>query len=169
MLGPYIELSVAAGAGLISHWTFFIHGEHDLAAAKIARLYIVAVMLIPLVKCTLEDLPVRLAIKESVAIDTAYILALLSSITAFRLFLSPLRYIPGPFCLRLTKLTHVWDMAQSQNCKTLHEYHIKYGDVVCTGKSFEGTLFDKNSPYRLHSYRYPSSLDPLMPTLHPLL
>ena len=135
MLGSYIELAVATLAGLISHWTFFVHGEHNLAAAKVARLYILALVLVPLVNCILKDIPVRQALKESVAIDTAYIVALFSSITTFRLFLSPLRRIPGPSILRLTKLTHVWDMAKYQNCRILHEYHMKYGDLVRTGKS----------------------------------
>ena len=135
MLGSYIELVIAAMAGLTSHWTFFVHGEHDLAAANIARLYILALMLIPLMTYILKDISVRQALKESVVIDTVYFVTLFSSITTFRLFVSPLRRIPGPFILRLTKLTHVWEMAQYQNCQILHRYHRKYGDLVRTGRS----------------------------------
>ena len=133
MLGSHFQLAVAAVAGLISHWAFFVHGEHDLAAGKIARLYVLAVVLTPLTECVLADLSFQQAVKESMAIDAAYIAALFTSIMTFRLFLSPLRHIPGPSRLRLTKLTHVWDMAHSQNCKILHGYHTKYGDVVRTG------------------------------------
>ena len=135
MFGSYIELVIAAMAGLISHWTFFVHGEHDLTAAKIARLYILALMLLPVMSWTLKDIPIRQALKESMVIDTVYVVTLFSSITMFRLFVSPLRRIPGPFVLRLTKLTHVWDMAQYQNCQVLHEYHRTYGDLVRTGRS----------------------------------
>ena len=135
MLGSGIELVAAATVGLVSHWTFFVHGEHDLAAANIARLHILALMLIPLMSCILKDIPIRQALKESVVIDTVYVVALFSSITTFRLFVSPLRHIPGPFVLRLTKLTHVWDMARYQNCRVLHGYHRRYGDLVRTGRS----------------------------------
>ena len=145
MLGSYIQLAVAALAGLISHWTFFVYGERDLAAGRIARLYVLAAVFITLTRCILEDLSLRQAVKESLAIDVAYTVALFSSITTFRLFLSPLRRIPGPFRLRLTKLTHVWDMAQFQNCKILHGYHTKYGDVVRTGRSHVRTFFHSKS------------------------
>ncbi len=140
MFGYCTQLALALLAGLISHWTFFVHGEHDLAAGKIGRLYVLAIVLIPLTKCVLEGLTVWQAVKESVSIDIAYVLALFSSITVFRLFLSPLRRISGPFILRLTKLTHVWDMACFQNCKILDDYHRKYGDVVRTGRSLEQML-----------------------------
>ena len=56
MLKSSMELVVASLAGFLSHWTFFVHGERDLAAAKIARLYILAVVLIPLTKCILGGL-----------------------------------------------------------------------------------------------------------------
>lgn len=133
MFAFYIELIVAAAAGLVSHWILFVRGEHDLAAATISRLYILVGVLIPSVKCKLEDLPFRVAFKESFAISVASVLALFGSITVFRLFLSEVRHIPGPLRLCLTKLSHMWDMAPFQNCKILDELHTKYGDAVRTG------------------------------------
>ncbi|KAL9116377.1 MAG: hypothetical protein Q9187_007098, partial [Circinaria calcarea] len=132
MLAFYIELSVAAAAGLASHWIFFLRGEYDLAAANISRLYILAGMLIPFAECKLEELPFREALRESFAIDAAYFLALFGSITVFRLFSSEVRHVPGPLRLHLAKLTHMWDMVRFQNCKLLDELHTKYGDVVRT-------------------------------------
>ena len=123
-------------------------------------------MLIPLIIHILKDISARQAFKESVVIDTVDAVTLFSSISTFRLFVSPLRRIPGPFILRLTELTHVWDMAVYQNCKILQNYQKKYGDFMHTGSSnsvyysvtifqsfdfifyiFQGSLF---SCYNLH-------------------
>lgn len=154
----YIELGVAASLGFLSHWTFFVHGEHDLAAAGIARLYVFLGAIIPISKYLLEEIPVEQAVQESSAVAIAYVVALFGSIVIFRLLLSPLRHIPGPLRLRLTKLTHLWDMARFQNCKLLHELHTKYGDVVRTGTSY--TLGASDSKQSIKSMRSMfSSLD----------
>ncbi|KAL8782128.1 MAG: hypothetical protein Q9213_005662 [Squamulea squamosa] len=73
MLKLHVELAVAVLVGLLSHWTVFIHGEHDLAAANIARLYILFGFIIVFSKCVLEDLSMAQAIEESGAVGIAYI------------------------------------------------------------------------------------------------
>lgn len=130
----HIQLSLAALAGFICHWTYFVHGERDLAAAKLGRLYLIACIVIPLIKSTFEIETGRQAVRESAAIGITFTAALFSSVLVYRFFLSPLKHIPGPLSMRLTKLTHAWRMARVQNCVFLDELHEKYGDVVRTGK-----------------------------------
>jgi len=112
-----IELDAASLTGSLSHWKVLVHhGQQDLAAAKIARVYILADILVLFTQCVLKELPAQQAIKEDVTIGIAYIVALFGSITSSRLFLAPLRRIPGPRRLRLTKLTNVWDTARRERC-----------------------------------------------------
>lgn len=128
------EIPVAVLAGIIAHWTYFIHGEHDLEAPNIARVHILLAILIAYLEWSLAQLPIWHAIYQSLAIDSAYLAGLMFSIIVFRLFLSPLRNIPGPLRLRWTKLVHVWDTSRGQNFKDLHQLQHEYGDVVRTGE-----------------------------------
>lgn len=130
----YVECGVAAIVGLLSHWTFFIRGEHDLYAANIARIYIAANVLMTIAKCRVQGLTVKAASWETAAMDTAYVAPLFSSMIIYRLLFHPLRHIPGPWRLRWTKITHLWDMAYVRNCDLLHRLREPYGDVVRTGE-----------------------------------
>lgn len=133
MLQIHLEVAVGAIAGIVSHCTFFVHNEHDLAAASIARCYIALFILIPTFGYALQDLDFKESVIDSLPLEISYTVALFASITIYILFVSPLKVIPGPFHLSLTKLTHVWGMARTQNCKLLHRYHNLYGDIVRTG------------------------------------
>lgn len=135
MFDSNVELAIAVAAGLMSHWAFFVHGERDLIAARVAGLHIIAFILIALAKTVLGDLVLRQVIRETAAIGGTYVVALFSSIAVYRTLLSPIRHIPGPLRLRLTKLTHMWDMARYQNCKVLHELQRDYGDIIRTGRT----------------------------------
>ncbi|KND87186.1 Tryprostatin B 6-hydroxylase [Tolypocladium ophioglossoides CBS 100239] len=149
MLELWQQVGVAALIGLTSHWTYFIHGEHDLAAAKIAGAHIVAAIFIAYLKRQYESLTIRQAAVECLAIDAAYAAALFSSILFFRLFCSPLRHVPGPLHLRFTKLTHMLDIAHRRNYEILHDLHLKYGDVVRTGPN-EVTVFGLEAYSQVH-------------------
>ena len=129
------QIISAAAAGLITHWGYFVHGERDLQAANIARVHILAAVVLPYLKCQLEDLSAREAIRESFILDTAYAVALFTSIIFYRIFLSPLRNVPGPFAMRISKLVHVWTNMDLTlpNCKMLNDLRAEYGDVVRTG------------------------------------
>jgi tryprostatin B 6-hydroxylase len=128
---------LAVCVGFCSHWTYFIHGERDLAAAKIARTHLLAFFVLLCLKWHYEALSVGRAGLETALLSAFYASALFTSIIVYRLFLSPLRSIPGPLSMRISKLVHVWQMAdpKKQNCKVLHAMQAKYGKAVRTGKS----------------------------------
>lgn len=130
------QISGATAAGLLAHWSYFVHGERDLQAANIARVHILAAAVLPYLKFELEDLSARQVVWESFVLDGAYVVALFISIVVYRLFLSPLRNFPGPPAMRISKLVHVWENTDltHPNCKMLHGLRAKYGDVVRTGK-----------------------------------
>lgn len=122
--------------GLVLHWTYFIHGEKDLLAATIARKHILAGAIIMYLKCQYEGLPARQAIYELINLSSIYASTIFTSISIYRLLLSPLCGIPGPLGMRISKLTHVWTLMDStrQNFNELHRLRSKYGSVVRTGK-----------------------------------
>jgi hypothetical protein len=130
---PSVQTFAAISVALLSHWGFFIRGELDLAAAKIARFHLVIGISITLAKCRLEKLSLNDASLQTIALLLVYSVSLFSSILFARAFLSPLNHIKGPLQFRLTKLTHVWKQSGSRNFEFLHELHMKYGDVVRTG------------------------------------
>jgi cytochrome P450 family 628 len=129
------QVASAAAAGLVAHWGYFVHGELDLQAASIARVHLLATIVLPYLKCQIEELSARQAVWESFILDGVYVAALLTSIVVYRLFLSPLRNVPGPVAMRISKLAHVWANMDftHPNCKMLDELRTEYGDVVRTG------------------------------------
>jgi len=141
MFDLYVQLLTAACCGLITHWGYFIHGEIDLKAARIAAGHLLAVVLLFCEKWALEGMVAEKSFKNTTVIAVAYLVALFTSIISFRLLFSPLRHVPGPFGLALTKLTHVWYMTFYQNSLVLHDLSLKYGDVVRTGKLQTHTKF----------------------------
>ena len=130
------QINGATPAGLLAHWSYFVDGERDLEAANIAGVHILTAFVLPHLKCQLKDLSARQKIWESFVLDSAYVVALSTSIVVYRLFLSPLRNVPGPPAMRISKLVHVWENTDLTypNCKMLHGLRMKYGDVIRTGK-----------------------------------
>ncbi|PWY90620.1 cytochrome P450 [Aspergillus sclerotioniger CBS 115572] len=163
-----IQLRTAIVTGLLSHWTFFIHGERDLAAASIARFHLIVASLVTFLNWRLGEFPIRDAFRQAVVLVAAYAGALFTSTLLFRMFLSPLNHIDGPLSLRITKLTHVWKQARYRNCEVLHELHQKYGDVVRTGPS-EVTVFGTEAFYKVHGKESHCARAAYYDLLHPLV
>ena len=132
---------VASVTGILAHRIYFVHGERDLAAARIATCHFIAFTSVLVTNWHFGGVALSNAARDSFGLSIAYLTGLFASIIVFRLFLSPLRHIKGPLRLKLTKLTHVWDMAMNQNCKLLEGLRKEYGDVVRTGESRERKKF----------------------------
>lgn len=128
----------AAAAGALSHWTYFLHGEHHLSAPYLLRI----ALLIPIVTSTYlwkyTVLDAVQAITLTAQLGASYYAALYTSILLYRVFFHRLRAFPGPFAARATKLWHVWKLApNSKNYKELNGLRETYGDYVRTGEYFE--------------------------------
>ncbi|CAH0026871.1 unnamed protein product [Clonostachys rhizophaga] len=163
-----LELTAAAGLGFLAHWAYFIHGERDLQAANIARVHLLFAFIIPYIMNSFLKIPIKEAIYESIKIDAAYAAALFSSIITYRLLFSPLRNIPGPLGMKLSKLTHVVDQAYYRNCERLHELQKKYGDVVRTGPN-EVTLFGWHAYQMVHGSDSTCGRSAYYDILHPMV
>lgn len=127
------QVILAALAGLAAHWFYFNRGEHDLMAANIARAHLIFMLFLAYLKYQYEELSRQQIAKECFVVGATYALANYLSMACFRLLLSPLKHIPSPLSLRLTKLSHMWAMAQGRNCEFLEDLHYQYGNMVRTG------------------------------------
>ncbi|PYI26789.1 cytochrome P450 [Aspergillus indologenus CBS 114.80] len=162
------QLWSSGAIALISHWVYFVRGEHDRAAANIVRVHLLVGGLAVFLKCRVAELPYRVALQETSLLFLVYTMTLFGSILLFRLFFSPLRHIQGPLALRLTKLTHVWKQARCQNYEVLHGLRGTYGDVVRTGPS-EVTLFGTEAFYQVHGKGSHCTRASYYDLLHPMV
>ncbi|KAJ5899378.1 hypothetical protein N7495_004122 [Penicillium taxi] len=109
--------------GLALHWNVFIHGEWHIHAPKIVIYHLVYFLLL------------LLSITNAFWMILGYLLAIMSSITIYRVFFHRLKSFPGPFWALTTKIWHAWKCRRGQNFLVLEDLHRQYGDFVRTGPS----------------------------------
>ncbi|KAJ5540922.1 cytochrome P450 [Penicillium frequentans] len=139
MISSFLNLSLAAGLGLISHRFYFIHGEHDRYADSIARVAVLAFGLITFYEWHIEA-SLSKAVIQAISLAAAYCGALFTSMFFYRLVQSPLTHLPGPFWAKVTKLYHVGHILRADNYRYMNKLFHQYGDVIRTGPN-EVTLF----------------------------
>ncbi|OAG39457.1 hypothetical protein AYO21_06285 [Fonsecaea monophora] len=132
--------AVGTVLGVVSHLTYFIHGEHHRQAFQ----YFVAFVTFPIIATGAQltfGVPVVLALQQTAILYTTYLTGLYSSLFLYRAFFHRLRSFPGPFGARLSKLWHVWKVAPHvDNYKHLTRMHEKYGTFVRTGPNEISTI-----------------------------
>lgn len=65
--------------------------------------------------------------------STSFTVTLLTSISVYRLFLSPIRNFPGPTLAGLSKFWYIYHSAGGGMPKVVSELHVRYGDIVRIG------------------------------------
>lgn len=128
------SLWVAASAGLISHATFFIHGEHHIRAPKLSMIFFVLSNLIFLGHLTTYDYDLQCAAGATLSIMAAYCASVFGSIIVYRTLFHKLHKFPGPPVAKVTKLWHMWKVLGFGNHLLMEEMHKKYGDFVRIGQ-----------------------------------
>ncbi|GKT54529.1 cytochrome P450 [Colletotrichum tofieldiae] len=126
-----VSCALAAVAGLLSHWLYFIRGNRTMETVNIILFYIFTMALL-LFKTTSSQ-GLYHGIISYAEISGSYFLALFTSIGVYRLFLHPLRRFPGPFPAKITKLHTTWQNRDWKLHRRYLEMHEKYGDVVRVG------------------------------------
>ncbi|KUJ12976.1 cytochrome P450 [Mollisia scopiformis] len=143
----------AACLGLLSHWLYFIRGEHHMQAPLYGCLFLGTSAIVYYFELQLHDHDIFLAIAAEAQLEAAYLLALFTSMTGYRLFFHPLRHFPGPLGARISKIWHVWHVRHAQNHLVLDKLHHEYGTFVRTGPQ-ELTIY---SPEALWAISGPGS------------
>lgn len=129
----------AAALGVLSHWTYFIHGEHHMRAPLYGCLFLGAIPALYLLESNIhknDTSQVSQAGLEVFFILGAYLLSLFTSMSAYRIFFHSLKRHPGPLGARVSKLWHTWQVRHAENHLVLDKLHHKYGKFVRTGKIF---------------------------------
>lgn len=125
----------AAVAGALSHWTYFIHGEHHTDAPRLLRLSLALPVLLFFGLWYSSDLDGVEAAKLTGQLVASFSVSLWTSIVIYRIFFHRLRSFPGPFSMKVSKLSHVSKLApRSDNFIQLDDLHNKFGDFVRTGE-----------------------------------
>lgn len=122
-------------AGVVTHCTYFISGEHHRYAFR----YLQASCLLPsLAIVTLVCLghDAKAATGTTVTAAAAFFSGLYSSVLVYRLLLHPLRKFPGPSAASSSKLWNVYqNLSRIRNFEFLDNLHKGYGDFVRVGTS----------------------------------
>jgi hypothetical protein len=120
--------------GVLSHWAYFIRGEHHLQALR----YFIAALSFPtlaVVSLVSLSVPLLNAVTQTTVLYTTFFTGLYSSMFLYRVFFHPLRSFPGPFWAKVSKLWHATQVFHTvDNYKHLDKMHAKYGTFVRTGR-----------------------------------
>lgn len=131
-----VGLAVAAAIlGIVSHWTYYIRGEHHMNAPALGRLYLGTSLTIFVAELCLSGCTFIQAWKNVSIITGAYSSALFASMTVYRLLFHRLRSFPGPYSARVSKIWHSWQARYSTNHLLLEDLRKQYGTFVRTGRS----------------------------------
>jgi hypothetical protein len=127
--------AIAAVLGIVSHLSYFIHGEHLTNIPRILAFAVLAQCLIfGLLTLLIGFSPLRALI--TIWLPTAvYLSSVWTSMLIYRVFFHPLRSWPGPFAARLSKFYHVFQIRKLDQYKHLQRMHDQYGDFVRIGQS----------------------------------
>ncbi|KAI8631113.1 cytochrome P450 [Xylariaceae sp. FL1651] len=120
-------LAFALCLGPLTHYVYFVRGEHHLKAPLYFQILLVTAI-------SFYFSPVRAFLLP------AYLVSLFLSVTSYRLLFHPLRNFPGPRLAAVSKIWHSWRCRTSQNYRVLGEWKEKYGSFVRTGPN-EITIF----------------------------
>ncbi|KAH8808644.1 cytochrome P450 monooxygenase-like protein [Xylogone sp. PMI_703] len=130
------ELAVVGGvAGLLSHWMYFIRGEHH----RLSKLYFFLALTAPLSIFASQHfwlhIDIFTTIQRTATLISSFWLALWTSVLSYRLLFHPLRRFPGPPLAKITKFYHAYLVLNKNNFEVLQELHDKYGPIVRVGPS----------------------------------
>lgn len=119
--------------GLLSHVTWFIHGEHDYYSRYYVAIWAAAQVVGYYSFTRVMKQSVYGAILSNTVLSVSFLSALCSSIIAYRLFFHRLRHFDGPLSWRVTKLTQMLKNLDYKGYRHLDALHRQYGQYVRTG------------------------------------
>ena len=126
-----LKVFLSALSGVLVHVLVFIKGEWHMNTHPIFWLHLLILGLVGIE----ESLTAGNYLWSTFYIAIAYLTALTTSITTYRVFFHPLssRGIPGPLLAKVSKFWHVSQCLTSKNHLLLTKLQKQYGDIVRTG------------------------------------
>ncbi|GFF97057.1 putative Cytochrome P450 monooxygenase [Aspergillus lentulus] len=145
-----VHLAAGVVAGISTHLGIFIRGEWERRTPIVARVYLVLVVFIELLR--------YLGHGTSFPITYLYISycgGLFGSIFVYRIWLHPLRDFPGPFMAKATGFWSLWkNLPHYGFYKDVRSLHEQYGDFVRI-RPREISICNIDALQSIHSYRSP--------------
>jgi hypothetical protein len=123
----------AVAFGVLSHLTYFIHGEHLTNIPKILPAVFLSQCVTVFLLNLLRGFSKFAAVSLVFYITSVYLVGLWTSMIIYRIFFHPLRSWPGPFMARITQFHRVYSVRKLDQFRYLEELHQKYGDFVRIG------------------------------------
>lgn len=127
------QAAAITSMGVLSHWLYFIHGEHHLKGPLYFQAFLISLFTSLCVQKYFLGMSTRGACIATFLYTCYYSLGLYSSIVIYRLFFHRTRRFPGPKLVVVSKLWHSWLVRNSQNHLVLQRWQEQYGDFVRTG------------------------------------
>ncbi|KAJ8111360.1 hypothetical protein ONZ43_g5641 [Nemania bipapillata] len=120
---------VAGGLCYVGH---FHRGEHHLNGTTYIKVHTIAFLVLSGLLFRRGSSVVE-AVKQTCALDAAFLAGLYASLLTYRAFLNPLNAFPGPWTARITSFDLPLRIRKSQMYKTLQALHGQYGYFVRVG------------------------------------
>ncbi|KAL2868106.1 cytochrome P450 [Aspergillus lucknowensis] len=124
----------AALVGVFSHVAYFKSGEHHLHGVFYLKLLFITITTGTAVLSHLKG-TVWTGFMTAISLTGAYLLGLYGSLLVYRIFLHPLRKVPGPFGARLSTAWIATQLENNNQHTKLLELHRQYGPFVRIGSS----------------------------------
>lgn len=130
-------LYIAAGGallGIISHLTYFIHGEHHLLAPRYGQTALISPFLLTLLCSRIPGTTYLASIGNALTWELSFLCGLWTSMLIYRGLFHRLCRFPGPPSLKWSKFFHVSQIfTKLDYYKRAEVWHETYGDFVRTG------------------------------------
>jgi hypothetical protein len=124
---------IAAAVGVLSHLTYFIHGEHHRYTVQYTQVLFFTPLFASLGLHYFGGYTPSDAFTTVAVVSGAFLGGLFTSMTIYRIFFHPLRNFPGPLGARVTKFWHSSKLAKRDNYKLYERLLKAYGPFVRIG------------------------------------
>ena len=128
-----ILASIATALGVLSHLTYFMHGEHHTYAVRYFQLLFFSPVLASLSLYQFGAYTANDAFVTVAAVTGAFLGGLFTSMIIYRIFFHRLRNFPGPFGAKVSKFWHASQITKRDNHKLYERLLKQYGPFVRIG------------------------------------
>ena len=124
-----------AAAGIISHLTYFIHGEHHMNGPRYVQIFsVVYILAIIATNAILRESFFHSAIHVS-SLALSYLAGIYTSLLIYRVSFGPLRAFPGPLGAKVSNLWFSLQLANRDAYRKVAQLHRDFGDFVRVGSN----------------------------------
>lgn len=122
-------------AGVTTHAVYLHRSEHHMRGIHYLQLLLLSTLTYVTATTVTYSLPISTTVLNALTLACLYLGGIFASLIVYRLFLSPLRYFPGPLGSKISNLYLSLHLANLDAHAKLLSLHNTYGDFVLIGSS----------------------------------